>query len=152
MWTTILPRLRVGLMFLTRLARSLPQGCFPQRLDFYRFSVEHADNAHARPRRDHVVRRHGLELQALALEDHRDFARAVEVGDEEQAYAWAYLNPEIAEYMVAEFLPGRNFACNVLFHDDQLVKVGCYERLEYFGGHLVVSGVSGNISRGKLVS
>jgi carbamoyl-phosphate synthase large subunit len=89
----------------------------------------------------------------------RDFADAsssgigsIKVGDAEQAYAWAYLHPAIAEYMVAEFLPGRNFACNILFQDDALLKVACYERLEYFGGHLIVSGVSGNISRGTLVN
>lgn len=77
---------------------------------------------------------------------------AILVGDAEQAYAWAYLNPGIAEYMVAEYLPGRNFACCLLFDDDELLKVGCYERLEYFGGHLIVSGVSGNISRGRLIN
>ena len=33
-----------------------------------------------------------------------------------------------------------------------LLKIGCYERLEYFGGRLIVSGVSGNISRGRLVN
>lgn len=77
---------------------------------------------------------------------------AMKVSDPEAAYAWAYLNPGIAEYMVAEFLPGGNFACNLLFSDDELLKVGCYERLEYFGAHLIVSGVSGNISRGRLVN
>ncbi len=77
---------------------------------------------------------------------------AIKVHDAEQAYSWAYLNPEIAEYMVAEYLPGRNFGCCLLFRDDELLKVGCYERLEYFGGQLIVSGVSGNISRGRLVN
>jgi hypothetical protein len=77
---------------------------------------------------------------------------AIKVHDAEQGYSWAYLNPEIAEYMVAEYLPGRNFGCCLLFRDDDLLKVGCYERLEYFGGQLIVSGVSGNISRGRLVN
>ncbi|HEX3690197.1 MAG TPA: hypothetical protein VHV28_10875 [Solirubrobacteraceae bacterium] len=89
----------------------------------------------------------------------RDFADAsssgtgaIKVADAEQAYAWAVLHPQIEEYMVAEFLPGGNFACNLLFSEDRLLKTGCYERLEYFGGHLVVSGVSGNISRGRVMS
>ena len=77
---------------------------------------------------------------------------AIKVTDPEQAYAWAYLNPGIAEYMLAEYLPGRNLACCLLFHKGKLLKVACYERLEYFGGHLVVSGVTGNISRGRLVN
>ena len=89
----------------------------------------------------------------------RDFADAsssgtgaIKVGDAEQAYAWAVLHPEIEEYMVSEYLPGGNFACNLLFAEDRLLKTGCYERLEYFGGHLVVSGVSGNISRGRVMT
>jgi hypothetical protein len=54
--------------------------------------------------------------------------------------------------MAAEFLPGRNLACCLLFHEDRLLKVACYERLDYFQGQLVVSGVTGNISRGRLVN
>jgi carbamoyl-phosphate synthase large subunit len=77
---------------------------------------------------------------------------AIKVGDAEQAHAWAVLHPAIDEYMVAEYLPGGNFACNLLFAEDRLLKTGCYERLEYFGGHLVVSGVSGNISRGRVMT
>ena len=74
------------------------------------------------------------------------------MSDAEQAYAWAYLNPGLPGYMVAAYLPGRNFACCMLFRDDELIKVGCYERLDYFMGHLVISGISGNISRGRLVN
>ena len=74
------------------------------------------------------------------------------MSEPEEAYAWAYLNPEIASFMVAEHLPGRNIACSLLFHEDQLLKAGCYERLEYFMGHLAVSGVTGNINRGRLLN
>jgi hypothetical protein len=77
---------------------------------------------------------------------------AIKVSNAEQAYAWAYLNPEINDYMVAEYLPGRNFACCILFHGDELLKAACYERLDYFMERLVVSGVTGNISRGRLVN
>src|SRR5256714_12946576 len=54
--------------------------------------------------------------------------------------------------MVAEHLPGRNIACSLLFNEDELLKAGCYERLEYFMGHLAVSGVTGNINRGRLIT
>jgi carbamoyl-phosphate synthase large subunit len=54
--------------------------------------------------------------------------------------------------MVAEYLPGRNFACCLLFHDDKLLKIACYERIDYFMAHLVVSGITGNTSRGRLVN
>jgi hypothetical protein len=89
----------------------------------------------------------------------RDFSDAsssgigsIQVTEPEEAYAWAYLNPQIPSYMVAEHLPGRNIACSLLFHEDELLKAGCYERLEYFMGHLAVSGVTGNINRGRLVN
>src|SRR3954453_20589219 len=54
--------------------------------------------------------------------------------------------------MVPEHLTGRHNAAFLLFHDDELLKAGCYERLEYFMGHLAVSGVTGNINRGRLVN
>jgi hypothetical protein len=77
---------------------------------------------------------------------------AIRVNDAEQAYAWACLHSGIADYMVAEYLPGGNFACCILFYEGRLLKVACYERLEYLMGHLVASGVTGNISRGRLVN
>jgi carbamoyl-phosphate synthase large subunit len=108
--------------------------------------------------RDDLLTRRGLDFNAgpVWLRDFSDASSsglgAIKVTDHEQAYAWSYLNPEISEYMVAEYLPGRNFACNLLFDRDQLLKTACYERLEYFQGRLVVSGVTGNISRGRLVN
>jgi hypothetical protein len=77
---------------------------------------------------------------------------AIQVTEPEEAYAWARLNPGIPSYMVAEHLPGRNIACTLLFHSDELLKAGCYERLEYFMGHLAPSGVTGNINRGRLLN
>jgi hypothetical protein len=77
---------------------------------------------------------------------------AIRVNDAEQAYAWACLHSEITDYMVAEYLPGGNFACCMLLYEGELLKVACYERLEYLMGRLVASGVTGNISRGRLVN
>jgi len=105
-----------------------------------------------------LLARRGLVLDdgSAWLRDYSDASSsglgAIHVSDAEQAYAWALLNPTIADYMVAEFLPGRNLACTMLFYRDTLLKVGCYERLEYFMGRLTVSGVTGNISRGRLVN
>src|SRR5262249_50216851 len=46
----------------------------------------------------------------------------------------------------------RNGAWRVLFREGGLRRAGCYERLEYFMGHLAPSGVTGNINRGRLLN
>ncbi len=108
--------------------------------------------------RDDLLARRGLDLGGgpVWLRDYSDASSSgigsIQVAEPEEAYAWAYLNPGIASFMVAEHLPGRNIACTLLFHEDELLKAGCYERLEYFMGHLAVSGVTGNINRGRLVN
>ena len=108
--------------------------------------------------RDDLLARRGLELDGdpVWLRDYSDASSSgigsLAVTDIEQAYAWAVLNPGIASYMVAEHLPGRNLASMLLFHEGALLKAACYERLEYFGGHLAASGITGNISRGRLVN
>jgi len=77
---------------------------------------------------------------------------AIRVSDLDEARAWAVLNPKLDAFMVSEYLPGRNLACCLLFKDDIVLKVACYERLEYFMAKVVPSGVSGNISKGRLVN
>jgi carbamoyl-phosphate synthase large subunit len=108
--------------------------------------------------REELLERRGLDLDGgpVWLRDYSDASSSgigsLRVTEPEEAYAWAYLNPEIPSYMVAEHLPGRNIACSLLFHEDELLKAGCYERLEYFMGHLAVSGITGNINRGRLLN
>jgi hypothetical protein len=98
----------------------------------------------------------GLDGGPVWLRDYSDASSSgigsIQVTEPEEAYAWAYLNPAIPSYMVAEHLPGRNIACSLLFHEDELLKTASYERLEYFMGHLAVSGVTGNINRGRLLN
>ena len=108
--------------------------------------------------RDELLERRGLDLGGgpVWLRDHSEASSsgigAIQVTEPEEAYAWAYLNPGIASFMVAEHLPGRNIAATLLFREDELLKSGCYERLEYFMGHLAPSGVTGNINRGRLIN
>jgi hypothetical protein len=108
--------------------------------------------------REELLERRGVDLDGgpVWLRDYSDASSSgigsIQVSEPEEAYAWAYLNPEIPSYMVAEHLPGRNIACSLLFHEGVVLKAGCYERLEYFMGHLAVSGVTGNINRGRLIN
>jgi carbamoyl-phosphate synthase large subunit len=69
-----------------------------------------------------------------------------------ETHAWVTLNPKIESFMVSEFLPGRNYACHLLYHKGILIKIGIYERLAYFMGRIAPSGISGNISQGRLLN
>lgn len=77
---------------------------------------------------------------------------ALLVRNKNEMNAWVLLNDGSETFMISEFLPGRNFACQLLFVNGALVKHGSYERLEYFLGRMIPSGVSGNISRGRLLN
>ena len=54
--------------------------------------------------------------------------------------------------MASEYLPGQNFACCMLFQDNELLKFVCAERIKYFAGHLFLSGISGNTCEGRLIN
>ena len=70
----------------------------------------------------------------------------------DEVRAWLVLNPGIGEFMLAAYLPGRNFACHLLYDRGAVLKVASYERLEYFMARTAVSGVTGNISKGRLLN
>jgi hypothetical protein len=63
---------------------------------------------------------------------------------------WAELHANTARFQLAEYLPGRNLACSMLFHEGRLVYAVCAERIKYFMAHLVPSGVSGNTCEGRV--
>lgn len=70
----------------------------------------------------------------------------------DDARAWFNINPGINSYLVSEVLPGGNYACNLLFYEGNLLQQAIYERLEYFMPHLAPSGITGNISVGRLLN
>jgi len=77
---------------------------------------------------------------------------ALKIDSLEKARAWLTLNPSIAEFSASDFLPGRNIGCLGLFHEGKLVRMACFERLEYYMAKVVPSGISGNISVGRLLN
>lgn len=76
---------------------------------------------------------------------------AICVRSPQEAAAWTTLHPAVEQFLVAQYLPGRNLACLLLFADGRVLKAACYERLEYFMAKTTLSGVTGNISQGRLV-
>jgi biotin carboxylase len=74
----------------------------------------------------------------------------------DQAVAWARYWRElrglpIGDFMVSEFLPGREFAFQSLWRDGELVTSAARERLEYVFGHLMPSGQSSSPSVARTV-
>jgi hypothetical protein len=54
-------------------------------------------------------------------------------------------------FMLAEYLPGRDYLCQSLWRNGQLVLVKTFERISYFGGENSPSGVSSLSSLAKTV-
>jgi biotin carboxylase len=104
-------------------------------------------------------------VAAILEERERAWIRAVRgagaraslpVSSAEQAVAWArYWQQErglaVTDFMVSEFLPGREFAFQSLWRDGELVTSAARERLEYVFGHLMPSGQSSSPSVARSV-
>ncbi len=66
----------------------------------------------------------------------------------EQAKHWVHLNvlqhrADVADFVIQEYLPGRDLAFDSLWFKGQLVTSYCRERLEYFLKHISLSGITG---------
>lgn len=72
------------------------------------------------------------------------------VEDQQGALAWTKAHPEIKSWQLVKFVGGRNFSANVLMINGHFVAGAQYERLDYFMAKTTLSGVTGNISRGRL--
>jgi hypothetical protein len=73
-----------------------------------------------------------------------------------QAQSWLLLWEELrgvpaTAFMLAEYLPGRDFLCQSLWRDGRLVLVKTFERLSYFGGENSPSGASSLSSLAKTI-
>jgi carbamoylphosphate synthase large subunit len=81
---------------------------------------------------------------------------ATPVTSAEQVRSWLLLWEELRgvpanAFMLAEYLPGRDFLCQSLWHDGRLVLVKTFERISYFGGENSPSGTSSLSSLAKTV-
>lgn len=66
--------------------------------------------------------------------------------------AWLTINPLINNFMLSDYLPGRNLACFLLYNNGSLLKYGVAERIEYMMAKVSVSGITGNTAKGKLLN
>lgn len=65
---------------------------------------------------------------------------------------WLNINPNIKDFLASVFLPGRNYACKLLFLEDQLLRTACGERIDYLMANAAPSGISGMCARGALIN
>jgi carbamoyl-phosphate synthase large subunit len=109
----------------------------------------------------------GLRDATAAILDGRDRAwvratrgagarASLPVSSPEQAAPWVRYWSEtrglgVTDFMVSEFLPGREFAFQSVWRDGQLVTSAARERLEYVFGHLMPSGQSSSPSVARTV-
>lgn len=77
---------------------------------------------------------------------------ALRINSIEESKAWLTINSRIKTFTISEYLPGRNLTCECLFKDGGLIKAASAERLKYLMAKAAPSGITGNISLGKLIS
>jgi hypothetical protein len=65
---------------------------------------------------------------------------------------WINLNSSVKKFLASEYLPGRNLACKMLYHDGHLIRSAIAERVEYIMSKVAPSGITGNTSFGRLVN
>jgi len=65
---------------------------------------------------------------------------------------WMKLNPQINDFIASEYLPGRIYACKILFYEGKAIRAACAERIDYLMAHSAPSGISGMCARGKLIN
>src|SRR5690606_12217957 len=65
---------------------------------------------------------------------------------------WIQINPGVDVFLASTFLPGRNLACKLLYHNGQLKRAACAERVYYIMSKVAPSGITGNTSFGRLLN
>jgi carbamoyl-phosphate synthase large subunit len=77
---------------------------------------------------------------------------SLKVEDEDSLKNWIQINPNVNQFIASKFLPGRNLACKMLYHNGQLLRTACAERVNYIMAKVAPSGITGNTSFGRLLN
>lgn len=77
---------------------------------------------------------------------------SLKVEDEDSLRNWIQINPNVTEFIASQFLPGRNLACKMLYHNGKLLRTACGERVNYIMAKVAPSGITGNTSFGRLLN
>lgn len=77
---------------------------------------------------------------------------SLKVATVEALDSWMRMNPDIHKFLASKFLPGRNLACKLLYHDGLLIRSACAERVNYIMSKVAPSGITGNTSFGRFIN
>lgn len=66
--------------------------------------------------------------------------------------SWLFINKDIEEFTVSEFLPGRHLATQMLYFDGEYIKGASLECAEYIMASIAPSKVTGNTSYGRFLN
>lgn len=77
---------------------------------------------------------------------------SLKIEDELSLKNWLTINPYVQEFIASEYLPGRNYACKLLYWEGELLQAACGERVYYVMSKVAPSGITGNTSFGRLLN
>lgn len=77
---------------------------------------------------------------------------AFKVNEMSDIINWLKFNPSSKDYIASNFLPGRNYACKLLYIEGNLLMSASAERIEYLLANASPTKISGMCSRGKLIN
>lgn len=77
---------------------------------------------------------------------------ALRIENPKDLETWMTLHGNRTDFMISEFLPGRNYACKMLYVNGQLLQSASAERIDYLLAAAAPSGISGMCARGRLLN
>ncbi|MFP4557041.1 MAG: hypothetical protein ACLFNU_09240 [Bacteroidales bacterium] len=77
---------------------------------------------------------------------------SLKINDIENYKSWLFINREIDEFTVSEFLPGRHLATQMLYFNGEYIKGASLECVNYVMADIVPSKVTGNTSFGRFIN
>ena len=77
---------------------------------------------------------------------------SLRIDDLDRLKSWLFINSNIGEFTVSEFLPGRHLANQMLYYEGEYVKGASLECVEYVMANISPSHVTGNTQYGRFLN
>lgn len=77
---------------------------------------------------------------------------ALKIENPKDLNTWMTLHGNRSDFMISEYLPGRNYACKMLYVNGKLLQTATAERIDYLLSAAAPSGISGMCARGRLLN